>query len=97
MSVDQTQFALTRLEEQAARNGHVLYAVLKRAAGWGVHWYVEGRVPAHDRTVTPQVAPSGFREIPPNWQQGLVVYDYHPTFDAMLFAEFQRFNDMERA
>ena len=82
---------LDRLEEIAARQGCVIYAILHRRAGWGIEWHDQKREENPDRH------PSLLYRGEDSWKNGLVVYRYYDTFDEMLQNELERLSERETA
>lgn len=94
MSIERS--LLDELMRLGERHGHTLYSILRRNAGWGVQWYQPARIPVRVATKAERAPPAGMSEAPSNWEEGLVVYGYHPSFEEALRAEGRRFLEVEK-
>jgi hypothetical protein len=68
-----------------------LYDICRRNAGWAIMWHSQEKGP--DEFVPhpmPSLAEKGLAKLTDSWRRGLFVLAYHPTFEAMVAAEYAR-------
>lgn len=96
---------LARMEALAARRGAVVYALLRRNAGWAVHWHEESRCVTPIPPSPPVLRIGATVEELQTWREcaravrdansartheGLIVYAYKPTLIEAVDFEISR-------